>query len=117
MKRKQMTEKSLTVQEAYDQFQRYNLTKGLSAGTISYYESYSRVFFTFLEDTNQPLSSITKDTIDDYTLCLHQRIIYEEDGASRKGHLLLLPTGFCELSRANQRHRRTLYRTYGALVY
>lgn len=73
MKRKQMTEKSLTVQEAYDQFQRYNLTKGLSAGTISYYESYSRVFFTFLRDTGQPLSSITKDTIDDYTLYLKGR--------------------------------------------
>ena len=68
MKRKQVIEKSLTVREAYGQFQRYNLTKGLSNGTISYYESYSRVFFTFLKDTDQPLVSITKDTIDDYTL-------------------------------------------------
>ena len=33
MKRKKMAEKSLTVQEAYDQFQRSNLTKGLSEGT------------------------------------------------------------------------------------
>lgn len=70
MKRKKMAEKSLTVQEAYDQFQRYNLTKGLSEGTIRYYESYSRAFFKFLGDTGQPLTEVTKDTVDDYTLYL-----------------------------------------------
>lgn len=67
MKRKKLEEKSLTVQEAYDQFQRYNLTKGLSEGTIRYYESYSRAFFKFLGDTSQPLTEVTKDTVDDYT--------------------------------------------------
>ena len=70
MKRKKMAEKSLTVREAYDQFQRYNLTKGLSEGTIRYYESYSRAFFKFLGDTDQPLAEVTKDTVDDYTLYL-----------------------------------------------
>lgn len=70
MKRKKLEEKSLTVQEAYDQFQRYNLTKGLSEGTIRYYESYSRAFFKFLGDTSQPLTEVTKDTVDDYTLYL-----------------------------------------------
>ena len=70
MKRKKLEEKSLTVQEAYDQFQRYNLTKGLSEGTICYYESYSRAFFKFLGDTGQPLTEVTKDTVDDYTLYL-----------------------------------------------
>lgn len=70
MKRKKLEEKSLTVQEAYDQFQRYNLTKGLSEGTICYYESYSRAFFKFLGDTSQPLTEVTKDTVDDYTLYL-----------------------------------------------
>ena len=70
MKRKKMAEKSLTVQEAYDQFQRSNLTKGLSEGTIRYYESYSRAFFKFLGDTTQPLTEVTKDTVDDYTLYL-----------------------------------------------
>lgn len=70
MKRKKMVEKSLTVQEAYDQFQRYNLTKGLSEGTVRYYESYSRAFFKFLGDTGQPLAEVTKATVDDYTLYL-----------------------------------------------
>lgn len=65
-----MIEKSLTVQEAYDQFQRYNLTKGLSEGTIRYYESYSRAFFKFLGDTSQPLTEVTKDTVDEYILYL-----------------------------------------------
>ncbi len=70
MKRKKLEEKSLTVQEAYDQFQRYNLTKGLSEGTVRYYESYSRAFFKFLGDTGQPLAEVTKATVDDYTLYL-----------------------------------------------
>lgn len=70
MKRKKMAEKGLTVKEAYDQFQRHNLTKGLSEGTIRYYESYSRAFFKFLGDTGQPLTEVTKDTVDNYTLYL-----------------------------------------------
>lgn len=65
-----MVEKSFTVREVYDQFQRYNLMKGLSEGTIRYYESYSRAFFKFLCDTGQPLAEVTKDTVDDYTLYL-----------------------------------------------
>lgn len=70
VKRKQMVGQTLTVQEAYDQFKQNNLIKGLSEGTLRYYESYSRAFFTFLGDTAQPLTAVTKDTIDEYTLYL-----------------------------------------------
>ncbi len=58
VKRKHVVEQTLTVQEAYDQFKQNNLIKGLSEGTIRYYESYSRALFTFLGDTARPMTAV-----------------------------------------------------------
>ena len=70
MKRKQIGEKSISIQEAFEQFQRFNQTKNLSPETIRYYDNHSKPFFAFLEDVFQPVDSITKEKIDAYILHL-----------------------------------------------
>ena len=70
MKRKQIGEKSISIQEAFEQFQRFNQTKNLSPETIRYYDNHSNPFFAFLEDVFQPVDSITKEKIDAYILHL-----------------------------------------------
>ena len=70
MKRKQIVEKSISIQETFEQFQRFNQTKNLSPETIRYYDNHSKPFFAFLEDVFQPVDSITKEKIDAYILHL-----------------------------------------------
>ncbi|MEA4970822.1 MAG: tyrosine-type recombinase/integrase [Candidatus Pelethousia sp.] len=70
MKRKQIVGKSISIQESFAQFQRFNQTKNLSPETIRYHDNHSKPFFAFLEDVSQPVDSITKEKIDAYILHL-----------------------------------------------
>lgn len=45
----------LSVQKAFEQFQRANIIKNLSPATIGFYSSKMQRFFDFIEDTAQPL--------------------------------------------------------------
>lgn len=58
----------VSIQEAFEQFQRKNLVKNLSPGTIAFYSSKARLFFEYLGDVTQPISNITDLTVDDYIL-------------------------------------------------
>ena len=63
--------KDLTVSEAYEQFiKRYNV-KNLSGKTIVYYHDYLAPFLSFVGN-DSPIDSITKETVEDYTLSLKQ---------------------------------------------
>lgn len=55
-----------TIQKAFEQFQKQNQLKNLSQGTIEFYSSKARGFFVFLEDAEQPVDSITEETVEDY---------------------------------------------------
>ena len=58
----------LTVQAAFEQFQRQNTIKNLSPDTIEFYSSKARRFFAFLGDTEQPITAITQETVEEYIL-------------------------------------------------
>lgn len=70
MKRKQIIGKTISIREAFAQFQRLNQTKNLSPGTIRYHDNHSEPLFAFLEDISQPVESIAKEKIDAYILYL-----------------------------------------------
>lgn len=63
----------LSVQKAFEQFQRANIIKNLSPATIGFYSSKMQRFFDFIEDTAQPLELLTEITVDDYTLYLKSK--------------------------------------------
>ena len=61
-----------TVQQAFERFQKYNRLKNLSQGSLDFYAAKGRSFFRFLGDTEQPITTITEETAEDYT---HRRVL------------------------------------------
>ena len=64
---------TLTVQDAFEQFQQYNRTKNLSPETISYYDCYYRRLCEYLEDTSIPISTIDQAKVESYIRYLQQK--------------------------------------------
>ena len=62
---------NLSIQDAFALFIRKCKVKNLTDLSISSYEKKMRHFYEFM-DKNEPISSITKDTIDDYVLWLRE---------------------------------------------
>ena len=60
-----------TIQQAFERFQKYNWLKNLSQGSLDFYAAKGRSFFRFLGDTEQPIHTITEETVEDYT---HRRV-------------------------------------------
>lgn len=72
MKKITMSKKStLTIQEAFELFIRKCKIKNLTELSISSYEKKMVHFYEFI-DKNEPITAITKDTIDDYILFLRE---------------------------------------------
>ena len=61
-----------TIQQAFERFQKYNRLKNLSQGSLDFYAAKGRSFFRFLGDTEQPIHTITEETVEDYT---HRRVL------------------------------------------
>ena len=61
-----------TIQQAFERFQKYNRLKNLSQGSLDFYAAKGRSFFRFLGDTEQPITTITEETVEDYT---HRRVL------------------------------------------
>lgn len=72
-KMKMQVNGTLTVQQAFDQFQQYNRTKNLSPDTISYYNCYYRRLCEYLENTSIPIASINQTTVESYIRYLQQK--------------------------------------------
>ena len=54
-----------TIQQAFERFQKYNRLKNLSQGSLDFYAAKGRSFFRFLRDTEQPITAITEETVED----------------------------------------------------
>ena len=61
-----------TIQQAFERFQKYNQLRNLSQGTIEFYSSKARRLFVFLEDAEQPMDSITEETVEDYIFAMKE---------------------------------------------
>ena len=61
-----------TIQQAFERFQKFNRLKNLSQGSLDFYAAKGRSFFRFLGDTEQPIHTITEETVEDYT---HRRVL------------------------------------------
>ena len=67
-----MSKKStLTIQDAFDLFIRKCKIKNLTDLSISSYEKKMVHFYEFI-DKNEPITTVTKDTVDDYILWLRE---------------------------------------------
>lgn len=55
-----------TIQQAFERFHKYNRLKNLSQGSLDFYAAKGRSFFRFLGDTEQPITTITEETVEDY---------------------------------------------------
>ena len=66
-----------SIQAAFEQFQKQNQLKNLSQGTIDFYSSKARHFFNFLENTDQPIDSITEETVVDYIFHLKEKQLHD----------------------------------------
>jgi integrase/recombinase XerD len=66
------TNENYTVSEALDTFLRKCTARNLSPNTIEMYKVRLRVFNGFLSGDNIPLTDITRDTLDEYTLYLKE---------------------------------------------
>ena len=55
-----------TIQQAFERFQKYNRLKNLSQGSLDFYAAKGRSFFRFLGETEQPIHTITEETVEDY---------------------------------------------------
>lgn len=64
---------TLSVQQAFEQFQRFNQVKNLSPCTIDYYNSYYKTFAEFLADVDQPVSNINQTVVENYILYLKEK--------------------------------------------
>lgn len=74
----QPTSKALpSIKMAFEQFQKQNQLKNLSQGTIDFYLSKARHFFNFLENTDQPIDSITEETVVDYIFHLKKKRLHD----------------------------------------
>lgn len=74
----QLTSRALpSIKMAFEQFQKQNRLKNLSQGTIDFYSSKARRFFNFLEGTDQPIDSITEETVVDYIFHLKKKRLHD----------------------------------------
>lgn len=55
-----------TIQQTFERFQKYNRLKNLSQGSLDFYVAKGRSFFRYLGDTEQPITTITEETVEDY---------------------------------------------------
>lgn len=79
-----------TIQQAFERFQKYNRLKNLSQGSLDFYAAKGRSFFRFLGDTEQPIHTITEETVEDYIFYM-----YEGPAAPRYDHQYEPPHGAC----------------------
>lgn len=74
----QPTSKALpSIKMAFEQFQKQNQLKNLSQGTVDFYSSKARHFFNFLKGTDQPIDSITEETVVDYIFHLKEKQLHD----------------------------------------
>ena len=68
---------NFTIQQAFERFQKYNRLKNLSQGSLDFYAAKGRSFFRFLGDTEQPIHTITEETVEDYIFYLKDQQLHD----------------------------------------
>ena len=66
-----------TIQQAFERFQKYNRLKNLSQGSLDFYAAKGRRFFRFLGDTEQPIHTITEETVEDYIFYMKDQQLHD----------------------------------------
>ena len=66
-----------TIQQAFERFQKYNRLKNLSQGSLDFYAAKGRSFFRFLGDTEQPIQTITEETVEDYIFYMKDQQLHD----------------------------------------
>ena len=66
-----------TIQQAFERFQKYNRLKNLSQGSLDFYTAKGRSFFRFLGDTEQPIHTITEETVEDYIFYMKDQQLHD----------------------------------------
>ena len=66
-----------TIQQAFERFQKYNRLKNLSQGSLDFYAAKGRSFFRFLGDTEQPINTITEETVEDYIFYMKDQQLHD----------------------------------------
>lgn len=66
-----------TIQQAFERFQKYNRLKNLSQGSLDFYAAKGRSFFRFLVDTEQPIHTITEETVEDYIFYMKDQQLHD----------------------------------------
>lgn len=77
-----------TIQQAFERFQKYNRLKNLSQGSLDFYAAKGRSFFRFLGDTEQPIHTITEETVEDYIFYMLKSGENNNQAANPPGYLL-----------------------------
>lgn len=62
-----------SIQKAFEQFQKQNEVKNLSPDTIKFYSAKAKNFFSFLEDTEECIDTLTEEDIEDYILYFKEK--------------------------------------------
>ena len=66
-----------TIQQAFERFQKYNRLKNLSQGSLDFYAAKGRRFFRFLGDTEQPITTITEEMVEDYIFYMKDQKLHD----------------------------------------
>ena len=66
-----------TIQQTFERFQKYNRLKNLSQGSLDFYAAKGRNFFRFLGDTEQPIHTITEETVEDYIFHMKDQQLHD----------------------------------------
>ena len=66
-----------TIQQAFERFQKYNRLKNLSQGSLDFYAAKGRRFFRFLGNTEQPIHTITEETVEDYIFYMKDQQLHD----------------------------------------
>ena len=66
-----------TIQQAFERFQKYNRLKNLSQGSLDFYAAKGRSFFRFLGDTEQPIHTITEETVENYIFYMKDQQLHD----------------------------------------
>lgn len=66
-----------TIQQAFERFQKYNRLKNLSQGSLDFYAAKGRSFFRFLGDTEQPITTITEEAVEDYIFYMKDQQLHD----------------------------------------
>jgi len=66
-----------TIQQAFERFQKYNRLKNLSQGSLDFYAAKGRSFFRFLGNTEQPITTITEETVEDYIFYMKDQQLHD----------------------------------------